>query len=134
VLVDGAAHGPHRNEPAGQGSAARRRPDGRWCHHSEACRRGQRGGRVRLPHRRLQDPRSPRRRIAEFRRYARELQPEADRYGLDLSSAPLVEDDDSWQDKLDLLLADPVPVVSVTFGLPRPAEIAACSAPAAGCW
>jgi NAD(P)H-dependent flavin oxidoreductase YrpB (nitropropane dioxygenase family) len=62
---------------------------------------------------------------SEFRRYARELQPDAEHYGLDLSEAPLVEDDDRWQDKLDLLLADPVPVVSVTFGLPRPAEIAA---------
>jgi nitronate monooxygenase len=60
-----------------------------------------------------------------FRRYARELQPLAERYGLDLSSAPLVEDDDRWQDKLDLLLADPVPVVSVTFGLPSPSEVAA---------
>ena len=62
---------------------------------------------------------------AEFRRYARELQAEADHYGLDLSRAPLLEDDDRWQHKLDLLLADPVPVVSVTFGLPRPAEVAA---------
>lgn len=53
-----------------------------------------------------------------FRQYARELQPEADVYGLDLSQAPLVQDDDWWPDKLDLLLADPVPVVSVTFGLP----------------
>jgi nitronate monooxygenase len=62
---------------------------------------------------------------AEFRRYARDLQDEADHYGLDLSQAPLLEDDDRWQHKLDLLLADPVPVVSVTFGLPRPAEVAA---------
>jgi nitronate monooxygenase len=62
---------------------------------------------------------------AAYRRYARELQVEADRYGLDLARAPLLEDDDGWQDKLDLLLADPVPVVSVTFGLPRPAEVAA---------
>ena len=61
----------------------------------------------------------------EYRRYARELQADAERYGLDLSQAPLLEDDDRWQDKLDLLLADPVPVVSVTFGLPRPAEVAA---------
>jgi nitronate monooxygenase len=61
----------------------------------------------------------------EFRRYARELQPDADAYGLDLSRVPLREDDDSWPDKLDLLLADPVPVVSVTFGLPRPAEVRA---------
>lgn len=60
-----------------------------------------------------------------FRMYAEELQAEAVEYGLDLSTAPLVEDDDRWQDKLDLLLADPVPVVSLTFGLPRAAEIAA---------
>lgn len=60
-----------------------------------------------------------------LRRYARELQPLADRYGLDLSSAPLVEDDDGWRDKLDVLLRDPVPVVSVTFGLPGSAELAA---------
>ena len=62
---------------------------------------------------------------AEYRRYADQLQADADRYGLDLSQAPLVQDDDRWQDKLDLLLADPVPVVSLTFGLPRPAEVAA---------
>jgi NAD(P)H-dependent flavin oxidoreductase YrpB (nitropropane dioxygenase family) len=62
---------------------------------------------------------------AAFRRYARQLQPEADAYGLDLSQAPLLQDDDGWQDKLDLLLADPVPVVSVTFGLPSRAEAAA---------
>ena len=62
---------------------------------------------------------------AELRRYGRALQPLADRYGIDLSSAPVVEDDDGWHDKLDLLLADPVPVVSVTFGLPAPGEVAA---------
>lgn len=62
---------------------------------------------------------------ADFRRYAREVQPDADRHGLDLSHAPLVEDDDRWHDKLDLLLADPVPVVSVTFGLPKAAEVTA---------
>jgi nitronate monooxygenase len=62
---------------------------------------------------------------ADLRRYARELQPEAERYGLDLSQATPVHDDDRWADKLDLLLADPVPVVSVTFGLPWPAEVAA---------
>ena len=62
---------------------------------------------------------------AELRHYGRALQPLADRYGIDLSSAPVVEDDDGWHDKLDLLLADPVPVVSVTFGLPAPGEVAA---------
>jgi nitronate monooxygenase len=60
-----------------------------------------------------------------LRRYAEVLQPLADRYGIDLSSVPLVEDDDGWSDKLDVLLADPVPVVSVTFGMPSRAELAA---------
>ena len=54
-----------------------------------------------------------------------ELQDEADKYGLDLARAPLVEDDDHWADKLDVLLSAPVPMVSVTFGLPRPAEVMA---------
>ena len=62
---------------------------------------------------------------AALRRYARALQPLADRYGIDLSSVPVVEDDDGWKDKLDVVLADPVPVLSVTFGLPRPTEVAA---------
>lgn len=62
---------------------------------------------------------------ATLRRYARELQPLADRYGIDLSAAPLVEDDDGWHDKLDVLLAHPVPVVSVTFGLPAAGEVTA---------
>jgi nitronate monooxygenase len=60
-----------------------------------------------------------------FRRYAAELQPEAEPYGLDLARAPLVEDDDHWRDKVDLLVADPVPVVSVTFGLPPAIDVAA---------
>jgi NAD(P)H-dependent flavin oxidoreductase YrpB (nitropropane dioxygenase family) len=62
---------------------------------------------------------------AEYRRYAEELQAEADRFGIDLSQEPLREDDDGWQDKLDLLLSDPVPVVSFTFGLPQPSELTA---------
>lgn len=61
----------------------------------------------------------------DFRRYAAQLQPEAERYGLDFSAAPLVHDDDRWAEKVDLLLTDPVPVVSVTFGLPQAAEVAA---------
>ncbi len=62
---------------------------------------------------------------AAFARYADALQAEADRYevrldgrALDLSA--LAADDDAWPDKVDLLLADPVPVVSFTFGLPAP--------------
>jgi nitronate monooxygenase len=60
-----------------------------------------------------------------FRRYAVELQPEAERYGIDISEAPLVHDDDHWPEKLEMLLSNPVSVVSTTFGLPREAELAA---------
>jgi len=53
-----------------------------------------------------------------FRNYAKAIQPVADRYQLDLGAVEPFEDDDRWQDKVDLLLAEPVPVVSFTFGLP----------------
>ncbi len=53
-----------------------------------------------------------------FRSYARRIQSEGDHYGLDLAGAPLVEDDDHWQEKIDVLLSDPVPVVAFTFGIP----------------
>jgi NAD(P)H-dependent flavin oxidoreductase YrpB (nitropropane dioxygenase family) len=59
-----------------------------------------------------------------FRRYAATIQAEADRYGLALAAEP-VEDDDHWADKIDLLLADPVPAVSFTFGIPEGSVIAA---------
>ncbi|MFJ9704848.1 nitronate monooxygenase [Streptomyces sp. NPDC101234] len=52
-----------------------------------------------------------------YRRYAREVQAEADRYGLTLPEEP-VEDDDHWTDKIDLLTSSPVPWVSFTFGIP----------------
>ncbi|MET8908837.1 nitronate monooxygenase [Micromonospora sp. NPDC004551] len=55
---------------------------------------------------------------AEFRRYATRIAAEGTPYGLDLAAAARTEDDDHWPAKLDLLLADPVPVVSFTFGLP----------------
>src|SRR5215218_6734234 len=60
-----------------------------------------------------------------FRRYAEQLQPEAERYGIDLSGAPIVQDDDRWHDKLDLLVTDPVPVVSLTFGFPAARDLGA---------
>ena len=60
-----------------------------------------------------------------FRRYADSIRVEAERYGLDLAGDGPIEDDDHWSDKLDLLLADPVPVASFTFGVPDPAVIAA---------
>jgi len=61
---------------------------------------------------------------ADYRRYAEELRADAERYGLDLPPEPQT-DDDRWQDKLDLLLADPVPVVWLTFGLAQAADFAA---------
>lgn len=59
-----------------------------------------------------------------FGAYCAELQPEADIYGLRLDSEP-VGDDDHWEEKLSFLLNNPVPVVSLTFALPDPADIAA---------
>ena len=54
---------------------------------------------------------------AEYRRYAGALRPLAERYGVELPLGP-VEDDDHWEQKLDLLRRDPVPVVSFTFAIP----------------
>ncbi|MGA5463381.1 NAD(P)H-dependent flavin oxidoreductase [Mycobacterium sp. NPDC050041] len=54
---------------------------------------------------------------ADYRRYAVALQREADRFGLTLPTDP-VDDDDAFGAKVELLLSDPVPVVSFTFGLP----------------
>jgi NAD(P)H-dependent flavin oxidoreductase YrpB (nitropropane dioxygenase family) len=61
----------------------------------------------------------------EFRRYAAALAAEGEQYGLDLSRAEPIENDDDWDAKVALLLADPVPVVSCTFGLPPGPVIAA---------
>jgi nitronate monooxygenase len=61
---------------------------------------------------------------AEFRLYANMIRPDADRHGIDVSGDP-VEDDDHWAAKIDLLLADPVPMASFTFGIPDPAVVAA---------
>ncbi|MFR9778709.1 nitronate monooxygenase [Micromonospora sp. MS34] len=59
---------------------------------------------------------------SEFRRYAGRIAAEGAPYGLDLADAARIEDDDHWAAKLDLLVRDPVPVVSFTFGLP-PASV-----------
>lgn len=56
--------------------------------------------------------------------YAERLRTDADALGVRLDPAP-IRDDDAWRAKLDLLLRDPVPVVSLTFGLPDGADIAA---------
>jgi nitronate monooxygenase len=63
--------------------------------------------------------------LAAFRRYACAIQPDAQKYGVDLSTVEPVEDDDYWKDKAELLVADPVPVVSFTFGVPDRATISA---------
>lgn len=54
---------------------------------------------------------------ASYRQYAHLLQEVAYRFELELPSDP-IEDDDAFGAKIDLLLTDPVPVVSFTFGLP----------------
>src|SRR3954447_12301085 len=62
---------------------------------------------------------------SEFRRYAQAIQPVADRYGIDLHVVEPIENDDAWHDKVDVLVADPVPVVSFTFGIPDRQTISA---------
>jgi NAD(P)H-dependent flavin oxidoreductase YrpB (nitropropane dioxygenase family) len=62
---------------------------------------------------------------AEYRRYAEALQLVADRYDLNLADSEPIEDDDAWSDKIELLLASPVPVVSFTFGVPPASVISA---------
>ncbi|MDO5535128.1 MAG: nitronate monooxygenase [Propionibacteriaceae bacterium] len=67
----------------------------------------------------LREDDAARREIKRVEAYRTALTDWADEYGVDL---PLPHpDDDDWDAKLDLLEADPVPVVSFTFGLP-PAE------------
>ncbi|GAA1657162.1 oxidoreductase [Mycolicibacterium murale] len=61
---------------------------------------------------------------ADYRAYAAQVQREADRFGVTLPAEPK-DDDDAWAAKIDLLLSDPVPVASFTFGLPDTATISA---------
>ncbi|MDV8009835.1 nitronate monooxygenase [Rhodococcus sp. IEGM 1241] len=63
--------------------------------------------------------------VDAYRAYARAIQVEADRYDITLADGEPVEDDDYFSDKIDLLLASPVPVVSFTFGFPTPGVIKA---------
>lgn len=60
---------------------------------------------------------------ADYDRYRAALADEASAHGVDLPVAPR-HDDDAWPAKLDLLVADPVPFVSLTFGLPAGTDIA----------
>ena len=52
-----------------------------------------------------------------YRSYAAAVQREADRFGLSLPPEP-IEDDDAFSAKIDVLLSQPVPLVSFTFGIP----------------
>ncbi len=56
-----------------------------------------------------------------YRAYAALLAREADRFGVTLPPEP-IEDDDGFDEKIALLLDDPVPMVSFTFGIP-PREV-----------
>ncbi len=58
----------------------------------------------------------------EYDAYRAALADEAAALGVDLPGHPR-HDDDGWGDKVDLLVADPVPLVSLTFGLPDAADI-----------
>ena len=60
-------------------------------------------------------------RVAAYRQELEES--EAKRYGVTLPE-PDLDDTDAWDEKLALLLEDPVPVVSFTFGLPDAATVA----------
>jgi NAD(P)H-dependent flavin oxidoreductase YrpB (nitropropane dioxygenase family) len=64
---------------------------------------------------------------AAYAAYRDLLLAEAERYAVELPLDP-VQDDDAWQDKVDLLVSDPAPVVSFTFGIPDAAALAALRA------
>ncbi|MDO5618864.1 NAD(P)H-dependent flavin oxidoreductase [Kocuria sp.] len=57
----------------------------------------------------------------EFEAYVESLAPIASELGVELTTEPR-DDDDAWAAKLELLVTDPVPVVSFTFGL-APADV-----------
>ncbi|MFC7850047.1 NAD(P)H-dependent flavin oxidoreductase [Arthrobacter sp. NPDC057388] len=62
--------------------------------------------------------------VAALEEYRSSLGQDAARYGV--SVPPLVlDDDDAWQEKIDLLLQDPVELVSFAFGLPDSAVVRA---------
>lgn len=52
--------------------------------------------------------------------YREELLADAAAYGIELPVPTGEADDDEWDAKLDVLVREPVPVVSFTFGLPTP--------------
>jgi len=54
--------------------------------------------------------------------YRESIRADAERFGADVPEVPR-EDDDAWDDKLDLLVRDPVPLVSFTFGVPAAEDV-----------
>lgn len=58
-----------------------------------------------------------------YRRYAALIRQRAERFGVELPPEP-IEDTDGYDAKIDLLLDDPVPMVSFTFGIPAQDVIA----------
>jgi nitronate monooxygenase len=60
----------------------------------------------------------------EYAAYRDRIGPEATRFAVQLPAEP-VEDDDAWPAKLALLVREPVPVVSFTFGIPDPESLTA---------
>jgi nitronate monooxygenase len=60
-----------------------------------------------------------------FIRFASVVRAEADRYGIDVPDGDPIEDDDAWDEKIALLLDEPVPVVSFTFNVPSGEVVAA---------
>jgi len=60
-----------------------------------------------------------------YHRYAQALRADPGHHGVELAAEEPVEDDDAFPAKLDALLADPVPLVSFTFGLPPASTFAA---------
>ncbi len=65
--------------------------------------------------------------VAGLPRYRAELLPEAERLGVTLP-VEIAADGEDWEAKIAALLADPVEVVSYTFGLPTRQEAAALRA------
>ncbi|MDF2822997.1 MAG: nitroalkane oxidase [Mycobacterium sp.] len=61
---------------------------------------------------------------AAYRAYAAQVQQVADRFDITLPTEP-IEEDDHFGAKIDLLLSQPVPLVSFTFGIPGADVIAA---------
>lgn len=69
-----------------------------------------------------------------LRRYAERLATEASALDVDPPVPQITVDDDAWHAKLEVLLADPVPHVSVTFGLPAAYEISALQRAGSRVW